>query len=338
MPKDGSLKRFHMRSRPRTDTTVTRLNGMNLSGSCCQFLPRWKLLGRQYSIRSQRSAEQPRTCWISLLQRSRESWLATAKSRNGRWFFDTLKESAYKATVATELCFDVRRSSRRVGLFVFSECDVNTLLSSRVSTVTPRQIELLLLEAQSMTSGFDALARLHACLAPRIDEMNSEIQEFFYDEVARQSLNTHQYRSTLATVALGNEYLTALVADVAERLNEMRCAAASPALQMSAPGQDRAQMLHDRIFARDVAEATKRHSVFLNLVHRVNLLYGGDGWRVFSTEKGISDASKMQSVSNSVEVPRLEVIDPEGVHLRRVSASAKIAQLELNSERESQTL
>ena len=100
-------------------------------------------------------------------------------------------------------------------------------------------------------------------------------------------------------------------------------------MQMRIPGQTRAEGLHDQKLARDVSKGIKQGSTFLNLFPTVHLLYGGPEYRIFSGQDRVLGApSKMHSSSSSIEVPRLEVIDPEGIHLRRAVASARISNLE----------
>jgi hypothetical protein len=41
----------------------------------------------------------------------------------------------------------------------------------------------------------------------------------------------------------------------------------------------------------------------------------------------LGETSALKHFSNSIEIPRLEIIDPEGMALRRLYASAKILEL-----------
>jgi hypothetical protein len=217
---------------------------------------------------------------------------------------------------------------------VFAKCAVEKLASPVVSNATTTQLELLLLEAQRCTVEYGALARLHACLASRIDDIGGNLAELFYDEIALQCLNTHDYRTALRAAFPNHEYLVAILSDVEERLTATVGASGSPALQMEVPGQTRAQRLHDQKLGRDIAKSVKQHSILLNLIPTVHLLYGEMEYRMFSGDGSLSAPSKMHSSSSSFEVPRLEVFDPEGMQLRRVAASARITKLEVPTDEE----
>ena len=62
--------------------------------------------------------------------------------------------------------------------------------------------------------------------------------------------------------------------------------------------------------------------------------YGGTKPRVFLREGELSPPVQMHSSSSSVEVSRLEFIDPEGMTLRRLSAATRVKMLETGTEPE----
>jgi hypothetical protein len=258
---------------------------------------------------------------------SGETWLKVARERQFLSFFHLLRQKGLHIPVAEDLCFQAGAVARHMGLVVLAECGVEAIGLPAVSAASDVQIELLLLEAQRRLLDSGALARLHACLATRVDDIGGDLAEFFHAECAVQCLNTHQYRTVLTASAPNHEYLPDIAADAADRLAEIAKAARSPALQMEVPGMARAQRLHDRKVIREVSQAVKDNSVFLSTMPTVSLLYGGGEYRTFLGNRPLSETSTMHSHSSSVEVPRLEFVDPEGMDQRRVVASNRIAQL-----------
>jgi len=260
--------------------------------------------------------------------RSAPTWIQTLEDRQFARFFQILKVKGLAQTVSSDLCFASGARLRQLGIIVFDECGLQELDAAIVRGTTPTQVELLLLEAQRRQIGYGALARLHACLTDRIEEIGGNLPELFYEEVSRQCMNTNEYRMALALARPGHEYLQAIVTDVGERLAEISKASCSPAFRMQAPGQGRAQKLHDRRFAREVSKSIKQHSTLLNLFPSIHMLYGGMEPRIFLREGVLSPPVQMRSSSSSVEVPRLEVLDPEGMCLRRLAAAMRVAVLE----------
>jgi hypothetical protein len=213
-------------------------------------------------------------------------------------------------------------------MLVFAECNVPSLDQTLVKSVAPAGVELLLLEAQRFHIDYAALARLHAALAERVDELDGDLPEVLYDEVARQCRNTYAYRNTLRAAAPQNDYLLAIADDSENRIKETRESFSSPALQMDVPGYARARRLYDRYMVGVVAKGVKEKSVLLSLMHTVHLLYGGDKWRFFGPDGTLSAASAFHTSSAEVEMPQLEIANPEEAQMRRLQASARIARLE----------
>src|SRR5207302_1252131 len=121
-----------------------------------------------------------------------------------------------------------------------------------------------------------------------------------------------------------SEYLMAIVDDSEERMKETRDSFASPALRMDVPGYARARRLHDRYVTRLVAKGVAEKSVFLSLIRKVQLLYTGEKWRHINPNGSVSEASAFHMASTEIEVPQLEMANPEEAQMRRVQASAHI--------------
>lgn len=272
--------------------------------------------------------EMARTLMKTLAAHSGETWLKIARDRQFASLFHLLRQKNLHRFVAEDLCFHQNVTARHLGLVIFSDCNVEGISTEALNAATDTQIELLFLEALRRLMDFGALARLQSCIATRIDSIGGDLATLFHEECALQCLNTYKYRSELATCARNHEYLPDIVADATERLANTAAASKSPALQMEVPGMARAQRMHDSKFVREVAKSVKEHSVFLSSFPTVTILYGGNEFRTFVGDRLMEGPSKMHRSSAEVEVPRLEFVDPETMHLRRVAASNRIAQLQ----------
>jgi len=272
------------------------------------------------------------TAIITILGRnSGKTWLKIAKDLQYTWFFHLLTQDNLSSGIAESLCFDPTATGRHMGLIIFSECRVKRIGSEALNRATDTQVELLFFEAQRRLMDFGALARLHASLAARIDQIGGDLATLFHEECARQCLNTYEYRTSLAAHAQSHEYLPDIVKDAWERLALTDAASKSPALQMVVPGMERAQRIHDRRLVTEVARTMKENSVLLSSNPTVTLLYGGAEFRTFLKDRPFAAPSKMKGFSATAEIPRLEFIDPETMDMRRVAAGHRIAQLERQS-------
>lgn len=276
--------------------------------------------------------EVARQMVLTLAAYSGRDWLQCDDRSEFRWFLMELAKHNQHERVATDLCFQTGTFSRRIGMVIFSNCNVPALEAQTVGAASARSVELLLLEAQRFHVDYAALGRLHASLAHRVDELDGELPELLYEEVARQCRNTYAYRTALRAAAPNNDYLLAIAADAEDRIKETRESFASPALQMDVPGYARARRLYDRYMASSVAKGIAEKSVLLNLVRKVRLLYGGERWRFFGPDGSLSPPSTFHTSSAEVEMPQLEIANPEEAQMRRLQASARIARLEQDAD------
>jgi hypothetical protein len=287
----------------------------------------WQALERHLAVLATANSDLMRAVVKTLAQYSGEKWLKVAPEIQFDALSSVLQEKGLHTLVCGDLCFADGVQSRRLGLWFFDKYQVQKLAQALIDSATASQMELLLLEAQRLSINSDALARLHASLAERIDQLGGDLLYVLYDEVALQALNTYEYRSTLAAEAPNHEYLGAILQDVEERLKETRNASDSPALQMEVPHRREAEFRLAQRMQREIKSGIEKHSVLLKLVTRVTLLYAKK-WRVFYPDGTLSEPSGLQELSNTLEVPRLDLVDPEGMQLRRLGASARIAELE----------
>jgi hypothetical protein len=337
----------NLRSEPRYRIMTTALQGIETTAG--EFVPQWQQLLEaimpinaeedglweaieyHWADQANKNPEILRSVINELGRLSGTTFIQQLHAGKLSYLISVLTEKGIHRAICSDLCFSMATSARKLGLLLFAECGVDQLDETAIREANSVQLELLLLEAQRTTIDYAALARLHASLASQVDELGTELQLVFYDEVAIQGLNTHAYREALAREASNNEYIQAILEDVRQRLEETGKAFASPALQMDVPGRNSAEMLSQQRMARDVAKGIKQRSMFLNLVRRVTLLYGGQSWRIFMPDGSLGESSPMHSSSTTVEVPRMELFDLEGMHLRRLEASARIAKLEADA-------
>lgn len=260
--------------------------------------------------------------WCELLDDEREH-LA--------WLSSTLQEKGHAARVVTALCLSEKRRARRVGVKLFTECNVQALLPEAVATADATTLELLVMQASLRVGEYEHTARLHASIARRIDELGGELAEAFYDEVAIQALNTNQYRVTLEKHANGHTKLLASLQEAHRRIDATIQALKSPALKLRIPGRKRAESLAMRRFSRSIAKGFSKFSILERFVTTVPLLYGKT-WRMQDAGGNLTGASTMQKSEVSMEIPRLEYVTPDAMRHRRLFAVRRIDELERGAE------
>ena len=89
----------------------------------------------------------------------------------------------------------------------------------------------------------------------------------------------------------------------------------------------------ERRFSNEVNEEAKKASVFASLVRHIDLIYGSD-WSIADTSS-VSDPRPMTTFAHGVEVPRVEILDPEGCTIRRLRFNSLLNKLQSGDSEDS---
>jgi len=141
------------------------------------------------------------------------------------------------------------------------------------------------------------------------------------------------YPQACLSVWKKREPLSTLMEEVIQKANQyfdglsqlVQC----PARTFHFPGYAIARDKACRVFSTKVSKQAKEMSVFAKFARHFEIIYGNQ-WAT-SVEGKLGDPSPFSEFSHTMEFPRLEVIDPEGMAIRRFQASARIEELKVQS-------
>ncbi len=263
-------------------------------------------------------AETSGTSWSKLMEENPDKF---------RWWCQTMNTAGHAESIVARLWLSNVRAARRVGFQIVRRCGVNAFGSSSIQRATAGEIERLLLEAAVNLAEYEFVGRVHLVFADRINNLGGRLEEWFYDEVLTQALNTNQYRQVILKGAPPTAKLHAAVKEAEQRIQKSEKASDSPALRMRIPGQTRAEALSMRRFGREVAKGFQKHSIFAQLAHTIQLLYG-KSWRMPDATGALGAAANLMKSEAVTELPRLEFMTPEGMRHRRIMAMRRIVELD----------
>ena len=259
------------------------------------------------------------------------AWLSLLKAHPGMPSLLGQMKAAKQSELITDLCLSLDRSQRQIGLFLFDELHIEQLEVTRLTASKADICWLLLHEVEGSTIDGGGAARILVSLLGQTSRMGERFNDALQQEIILQVKNypgkcgetfaaySAQYEFLKKAVELRDRYFTALAE-----------AKKSSLWRMEVPGYRRAVAQHQRDFQNQVQQGAKKHSVFLNFVHEVQLLYG-KAWSTFVGES-LSAPSQLSSFGHSVEFPRLELIDPEQMQFRRLVARSEINLIESRNQ------
>lgn len=246
------------------------------------------------------------------------------------WLHSRLRETKCARALVTRLCLASERSARHVGVLMFEKCLLVSLLPKAINSANAMQIEAIILQLSLLVAENRTKARIHSCIARRVDEIVGEVSELFYREISTESLNTHAYRKELRRRADGHVGLLTRLTDAKTQLDATISALESPALKLHVPGRHRAEALSLRRMSRMIQERASENSL-LSHFPVVQLLYGKT-WRMIEAGGTLTGPTELTKSGVSMELPRLEFMIPEEMLIRRLTASARINELSKSNE------
>ncbi len=278
---------------------------------------------------------------VSLLETNLDffaQFIAELASRNGHNWLKVLHEPGHFECLLTEmqsrevgsaiggLILAEQSECRELGLFFFDKLNLTTLPAAMFEKVDETRVALAFYELQRSVIHGSAIGRFLIFLVPLVERANPALRKEFYNELVLQLKNyPGACKEQFALEAKKFPILQKAIDEVDAYFAELKNAHNSPINQISISGFDRSARLRSRRMASEVSKGAEELSIFTKLIKKVVLLYGRE-WRTFHGGV-LGESSGLKQISTSMEFPRMEFIDPEGMQLRRFHASVRIREL-----------
>ena len=237
--------------------------------------------------------------------------------RNFGWVFGELVQLPWGRDYILGLCDSANDSERQFSKFLFESLKMG-VPSTPGPRFTPEDFEVWLAELQTGRA-YETIATQLLAAIPRIDESDAEMLRIFKEEVFFHCLNLpgfclEKLRPHLETLPMLRDPI--LSADqYFERLRNLRTSAIKA---QQIPGIRRYIQRKARLDRLRLERQIEKESIFAQLVTKSYLLYGNRHASIMGDQ--LSEATGLGQISHSVEVPRLEVIDPDYCQMRRLAA------------------
>jgi hypothetical protein len=223
------------------------------------------------------------------------------------------------------LCVSPDMDTRRLGLALFDSLDMAAFPRAAL-TSSSIAARLVFHEFQRVMLSPKAIARLLIAIASSAEATIDGFRSELFDEL---KLQAHNFAGECRTELLAQGGTVPLVKqaldDVATYFADLDRSLKAGISGMEVAGHRQAATDERRRFSRQVAESAESHSMILRLAKQVRLLYGCATSQFLG---GIlSDAMSLAHTSVSMEMPLVELCDPEEMAMRRVHASIAIDRL-----------
>ena len=228
------------------------------------------------------------------------------------------------------LFFSIKRSDRQLAFTLFDELPFDRFTDRVLELRSDAEIALALLEFRLNRLSPEHVATFLSALLSRAQGGSDSLKQLYEDELFYQAKNLPgACLENLKLLAARSELVASVVKAAEAYFAALRKCHDGPPVSMEIPGLQRGLRIQASRQSRQVHELSREMSVFANLFPTSYLLYGGKTYRI-CRDGELGEVDELQAFSAQSELPRLEIIDPEGSAIRRHNAIESIRKLEAN--------
>lgn len=232
--------------------------------------------------------------------------------------------------ILTNYLLSPDHGKRMIGNLLFQELKIQSLSQEVLSKADESQLMVLLLEFIRKPFITEKVSQYLLLIEPYFNQAKPEIQRIFKDEMVMQAINYPEAcLKSWKKVSNQSNLLQGVVKTAEEYFENLNKIKDSPAISFSFTEYRKVAETHYREFSSQVAKRAHEKSIFAQLVKNVQIIYGSK-WSIYM-EGNLGEDTSFHELTSSIEFPRLEIIDPEGMALRRLQASTKIRALGNNN-------
>lgn len=266
---------------------------------------------------------------IQITERNPKPLIEQFKNREFSYLISEIGKEDVRGLV-TECVFSESDNVRRLGCVLFQRVKIEGLSDEVLKGKTDSDLNAVLWEFVRGAFDGESTARFLLLFEPLFRNASDRaLRDDFEQEMVIQAVNfpgacLEQWRKLENPSDLVNRVI-AKAEDYFELLQSVKD---SPAYSFEFPGLREADENGRRVISKSISESVREKSLFQQLVKRVSLLYG-DSWCILGQgdQRGIGESLPLHDFSTVMEIPRLEILTPEMMALRRLEASVNLQGL-----------
>lgn len=227
----------------------------------------------------------------------------------------------------TRLLMSSDRFKRRLAMSILQKLGTVKLSPKILDMATEVQLNTILLEFATTLLVEKSIGEFFLALEPYFSRASKNLQDDFCEQMILQAINYPlSFLKNLKGIQHPTEFVQVVISSAERYFEQLKKIGGSPAVSFFFPGFKELDEKAKRAFSQKISESIREQSVLMSLVKHVQIVYGST-WSNLIDGK-LSDDNKFSEFHESIEFPRLESIDPEGMKIRRIKAAIALKQLE----------
>ena len=228
----------------------------------------------------------------------------------------------------TELYFSENKTQRIIGKLLFDELEIKSFDSDILDSFSAIAFERALLEAIAKPFIGEFTGNFYKAIEKKVATLNENLKNLYREEMIFQAIN---YPGNCLDIWKKAENKTDFLSDIIEKaekyLEKRKDIANSPINSFSCPGIEIAIKKGMQKLDKEIKDGMQEQSVFMSLIGPPIIAIYGNKNSLLRNNK-IEDVSNFSEFGHSIEIPIIELLDPEGMKIKRLNAFMKLAQME----------
>ncbi|MFC2016932.1 hypothetical protein ACFLUD_00780 [Chloroflexota bacterium] len=229
--------------------------------------------------------------------------------------------------IITSLLVSKDRAKRRLSIDFIYKLDKVSLSEQVLASMDEVQLRIILFEFIRAPLWEEKAAELFLTVEPYFNQASQELQDLFKKEMRLQAINypiscLERWKKVQAPSELLQDVIST-AEDYFKRLTDIYD---SPARSFCFPKFKEFDEKAKRSLSNQISEGMRKQSVLVSLVKHVQVVYGSTWCNLLNGQ--LNEESHFSEFQESMEFPRVESIDPEGMRIRRINASLELQRLE----------
>ncbi|HBG27397.1 MAG: hypothetical protein A2Y10_19020 [Planctomycetes bacterium GWF2_41_51] len=222
---------------------------------------------------------------------------------------------------------------REIVRTIFQKSESIVLSDKIISETKEKELEIALLELiHKPLIIAEKTSEYLLALEPAFRNVKLELKQQFKNEMILQAINfPGACLEKWEKIENPSELLKEIIQIAKKYFENLNLIKDSPAISFMFPGCKEAAEREANEFANKVEREAKEKSIFAILAKNIKIIYGTK-WAVTMADGKLGQAEEFKGFGHSMEFPRVEIIDPEGMAIRKLEATCNI--MEVRNEQE----
>lgn len=240
------------------------------------------------------------------------------------WLLNKMRGKDFAKSIV-RLFVSTDSARRRLGLQLFDSLAFEMIPSTVLEEVDDLRVRLAFYEFQRSLLHGETSARILVSLLTRAESMEPEFQREFVQELILKARDSKLCRDELTKRAPNSPMVKHTLQVLERHFESLNLSHDSDIGAMEVPGYHQAAKISLRRLSQESSERAKEYSELLSHFKKNQILYGNSMSSYHGNQLG--SPSPYSTFSCVMEIPVTEFSDPEGMLLKRIESSSRIARL-----------